>query len=247
MHVRILLLLLAILANTASFGAKKLYIGEPKLSPVLESTGNKQHGSLGRKLDYPLSFLVTDSLGIPARGEKVYLDILYAPENTHNSGLSRKLVYTDSTGIAQVTFRLGDVPGEYAVLAKLAATSEHNRSQFTVYRFYARPKQWVFQLIMSMAGGLALFLFGIALMSDGLKKTAGDKMRSILGHLTNNRIIGLGLGTVGTVIIPSSSAVSVMLVSFVNARLMNFKQTLPVLLGAAIGTTIIAQLIAFKL
>lgn len=224
-----------------------MYIGEPPLGATLENTGNKQHGSLGSQLDYPLSFQVTDSTGAAAANEKVYLDVLYAPDNTRNFGLSHRLVYTDTNGIAQVSFKLGDVAGEYAVMAKLAATSEHNRSQYEVYRFYARPRNWVFLLIMGMAGGLALFLFGIELMSEGLKKTAGDKMRSILSQLTNNRVIGLGLGTVGTVIIPSSTAVSVMLVSFVNAGLMKFRQTVPVLLGAAIGTTIIAQLIAFKL
>lgn len=247
MCARFLLILFSILTVTASHGAKKLYIGEPPLGATLENTGNKQHGSLGSQLDYPLSFQVTDSTGAAAANEKVYLDVLYAPDNTRNFGLSHRLVYTDTNGIAQVSFKLGDVAGEYAVMAKLAATSEHNRSQYEVYRFYARPRNWVFLLIMGMAGGLALFLFGIELMSEGLKKTAGDKMRSILSQLTNNRVIGLGLGTVGTVIIPSSTAVSVMLVSFVNAGLMKFRQTVPVLLGAAIGTTIIAQLIAFKL
>lgn len=247
MRSRLILFLIFLLASTASSGAAKLYIREPEHGIALKNTGNMQHGSLGSMLDYPLSFQVTDSAGNPAANEKVYLDILYAPDNTHNFGPSRRLVYTDTNGIAQVSFKLGDVAGEYAVMAKLAATSEHNRSQYEVYRFYARPSNWVFLLLMGMAGGLALFLFGISLMSEGLKKTAGDKMRSILSQLTNNRIIGLGLGTVGTVIIPSSTAVSVMLVSFVNAGLMKFRQTVPVLLGAAIGTTVIAQLIAFKL
>lgn len=247
MRAGLLLFIFTILSVTASYGVPRLYIIEPPTSTSLPNTGNRQHGSLGTMLDYPLSFRVTDSAGVAVSNEKVYLDILYAPDNSRNFGPSHRLVYTDANGIAQVRFKLGDVAGEYAVMAKLAATSEHNRSQYEVYRFYARPSNWVFLLIMSMAGGLALFLFGIELMSEGLKKTAGDKMRSILSQLTNNRIIGLGLGTVGTVIIPSSSAVSVMLVSFVNAGLMKFRQTVPVLLGAAIGTTIIAQLIAFKL
>lgn len=242
-----LLVLLFILSCTAAFGVPKRFISEPPVSSDITNSGNKQHGSLGSTLDYPLSFYVSDSIGNPVEGEKIYLDILYSPNNTHNFGPSSRLAFTDSNGLAQVTFKLGEVAGEYAVLAKLAATNEHNRSQFTVFRFYARPSQWAFQLLMGVAGGLAFFLFGIALMSDGLKKTAGTKMRSVLGQFTNNRIIGLGFGAVGTIIIPSSSAVSVMLVSFVNAGLMKFKQTIPVLLGAAIGTTIIAQLIAFRL
>ena len=105
---------------------------------------------------------------------------------------------------------------------------------------------WMF-LIFSLFGGLALFLYGMEQMSDGLKKTAGDKMRSILSALTNNRLIGLTVGAFVTMVIQSSSATTVMLVSFVQAQLMTFVQSLGVILGAGIGTTITAQLIAFKL
>lgn len=84
------------------------------------------------------------------------------------------------------------------------------------------------------------------LMSEGLKKTAGNKMRSILAALTKNRFIGLLMGAFVTTVIQSSSATTVMLVSFVQAELMTFAQSLSVILGADIGTTITAQLVAFK-
>ena len=106
--------------------------------------------------------------------------------------------------------------------------------------------QWG-MLIISLFGGLALFLFGMEQMSEGMKKTAGDKMRSILSALTNNRLIGMTVGAFVTMVIQSSSATTVMLVSFVQAQLMTFVQSLGVILGADIGTTITAQLIAFKL
>ena len=105
---------------------------------------------------------------------------------------------------------------------------------------------WSF-LIMWLMGGLSLFLIGMDKMSEGLKKVAGDKMRNILSILTKNRIMGLGVGAFVTMIIQSSSATTVMLVSFVQAQLMTFTQSLGVILGADIGTTITAQLIAFKL
>ena len=105
---------------------------------------------------------------------------------------------------------------------------------------------WVF-LIIGLLGGLALFLYGMEKMSEGLKKSAGDKMRSILGTLTNNRVTGLLIGAFVTMVIQSSSATTVMLVSFVQAELMTFAQSMGVILGADIGTTITAQLIAFKL
>ncbi len=84
-------------------------------------------------------------------------------------------------------------------------------------------------------------------MSEGMQQSAGERLRSILENVTRNRIVGAGIGTLVTTIIQSSSATSVMLVSFVNANLIKFRQTIPVLLGAAIGTTITAQMIAFKI
>ena len=105
---------------------------------------------------------------------------------------------------------------------------------------------WGF-LIFGLCGGLALFLYGMEKMSEGLKKSTGNRMRSILAALTKNRVIGLFLGAFVTMVIQSSSATTVMLVSFVQAGLMSFAQTLGVILGADIGTTITAQLIAFKL
>ncbi|NNK86050.1 MAG: Na/Pi cotransporter family protein, partial [Desulfobacterales bacterium] len=105
---------------------------------------------------------------------------------------------------------------------------------------------WLF-MILELFGGLALFLYGMEKMSDGMKKTAGNKMRSILATLTKNRIIALFVGGFVTMVIQSSSATTVMLVSFVQAGLMTFAQTMGVILGADIGTTVTAQLIAFKL
>jgi len=105
---------------------------------------------------------------------------------------------------------------------------------------------WGF-LIIGLLGGLALFIYGMEQMSDGMKKTAGDQMRSILAALTHNQLLGLAVGTFVTMVIQSSSATAVMLVSFVQAGLMNFTQCLGVILGGGIGTTVTAQLIAFKL
>jgi phosphate:Na+ symporter len=102
-------------------------------------------------------------------------------------------------------------------------------------------------LCLGLFGGLAFFLYGMEKMSEGLKKSAGDKIRSILAALTNNRIVGLLVGAFVTMVIQSSSATTVMLVSFVQAGLMRFAQSLGVILGADIGTTVTTQLIAFKL
>jgi phosphate:Na+ symporter len=103
------------------------------------------------------------------------------------------------------------------------------------------------KLAITLFGGLMLFLYGMEMMSDGMKKTAGNKMRSILAALTRNRVVALMCGAFVTMVIQSSSATTVMLVSFVQAGLMSFTQSLGVILGADIGTTVTAQMIAFKL
>ena len=105
---------------------------------------------------------------------------------------------------------------------------------------------WKF-MIIGLCGGLALFLYGMGKMSTGMKQTAGNNMRNILSALTKNRFIALTVGAFVTMVIQSSSATTVLLVSFVQAGLMTFVQSLAVILGADIGTTITAQLIAFKL
>ncbi len=105
---------------------------------------------------------------------------------------------------------------------------------------------WGF-LVIGLFGGLALFLYGMEKMSEGMKKSAGNRMRAILATLTRNRFVALLVGAFVTMVIQSSSATTVMLVSFVQAELMSFVQSLGVILGADIGTTVTAQLIAFKL
>jgi len=100
---------------------------------------------------------------------------------------------------------------------------------------------------MGLMGGLAFFLYGMEKMSKGLNKTAGDNMRTILSALTNNRVVALFVGAFVTMVIQSSSATTVMLVSFVQAGLMSFTSSMGIILGADIGTTVTTQLIAFKI
>jgi phosphate:Na+ symporter len=102
-------------------------------------------------------------------------------------------------------------------------------------------------LFVGLFGGLAFFLFGMEIMSEGMKKSAGNKMRTILGALTKNRVVAFIVGAFVTMVIQSSSATTVMFVSFVQAELMGYAQAIGVILGANVGTTITAQLIAFKL
>ncbi len=98
--------------------------------------------------------------------------------------------------------------------------------------------------LLTLVGGLALFLYGMEVMGDGLKKLAGGKLESILAKLTANRFLGLLLGFVVTAVIQSSSATTVMLVGFVNSGIMKLGQTIGVIMGANIGTTVTAWLLS---
>ena len=101
-------------------------------------------------------------------------------------------------------------------------------------------------MAMQLFGGLALFLFGIEQMTEGLKMVAGERMRAVLARLTSNRYMGALTGAFVTAIIQSSSVTTVLVVGFTTAGLMSFAQSIGVIMGANIGTTITAQIVAFK-
>lgn len=102
-------------------------------------------------------------------------------------------------------------------------------------------------IALPVLGGLGLFLYGMNIMGTGLEKAAGEKLKKLIELLTKNRLMGVLVGTVVTMIIQSSSATTVMVVGFVNAGLMTLSQAVGVIMGANLGTTITSQLIAFDL
>lgn len=103
------------------------------------------------------------------------------------------------------------------------------------------------KIIFGLVGGLALFLYGMNSMSDALQKAAGEKMKKILGFLTKNPVMGALAGALVTAVLQSSSATTVMVIGFVSAGLMSLPQAISVIFGANIGTTMTAQLMAFKI
>lgn len=102
-------------------------------------------------------------------------------------------------------------------------------------------------IALPVLGGLGLFLYGMNIMGMGLQKAAGDRLKRLIEVLTNNRIMGVIIGAVVTMIVQSSSATTVMVIGFVNAGIMNLTQAVGVIMGANLGTTVTAQLIAFNL
>ncbi len=206
--------------------------------------GDKQESRPGKTLEKPVRIKVTDASGQPAANIHVVFENLSSPSEGYSLLIDPGFTITDSSGIAYTNVTLGKKKGEYTLLARIRGSADGN---IIIYRFTALADNWVLMLVAGLFGGLGFFLLGMNMMSQGMQKSAGDKMRSILGSLTRNRIFALGLGTFVTMVIQSSSATTVMLISFVNAGLMKFAPSLGIILGADIGTTITAQLIAFKL
>ncbi|MEG6615844.1 Na/Pi cotransporter family protein [Peptococcaceae bacterium 1198_IL3148] len=101
-------------------------------------------------------------------------------------------------------------------------------------------------IALNLVGGMGLLLYGMYIMSEGLQKIAGLKLRTVLSTLTQNRLVGLLIGAIVTIIFQSSTATTVILVGLTSASIISLRQTLPVILGSDIGTTVTAQLIALK-
>ena len=200
----------------------------PRIELDKESTGLRS-GICGTTLRTPVAVRVSDSNGSPLEGCQVAFSIMAWPEGSEGAGLTESMVLTDSTGQASTGLTLGSRPGLYRISCRTEEGFPDNEVFFIAK---ASKRNWVWMLIIGLFGGLGLFLFGMNTMSEGLQQSAGQRMRSILELVTRNRLVGVGVGAVVTGIIQSSSATSVMLVSFVNAGLIRFRQTIPVLLGS---------------
>lgn len=165
-------------------------------------------------------------------------------QGAKNDSIYRKSK-TDSFGVS--VFAIDNIKkgGPYNLTVFIRDNVYYADPVIFTYKVWA--KNWIFIMIIGLAGGLSLFLLGMSQMSSGMQNAAGNKMRDILNKISNNRFVAVGIGAIITSIIQSSSATNVMLVSFVDSHLMKFRQTIAIILGAAIGTTITAQIIAFKI
>jgi phosphate:Na+ symporter len=201
-------------------------------------------GNTGQKLNTPFYAKVLDDKGIPVSGCPVHFVILSEPDASSGAFFEAYTVFTDAKGKAAATLHLGNKAGDYLCAAKIESLSEPNS---LIFKATARKKSWIILMTAGLLGGLAFFLLGLKMLSEGLQQSAGEKMRSVFERLTDNRLKAFLAGILMTVMVQSSSATTVMLVSFVNSRLMRFSQTIGIILGAAVGATITAQIIAFRL
>lgn len=203
----------------------------------------KQEVSAGEILPKPIRIILTGTGGQPLANEPVYFTLSKQPGK--NGRLSKNLVKTDTNGVAEVGLKTDDsATGVYEVRAEIA---DPKSGLFTRPFFIQSMALCVTGLLISILGGLALFIFGMTLMSDGLQQVAGNKMKATLAYITRNRVTAIFAGTIVTSLIQSSSATTVMTVGFVNAGLLSLQQAIGVVFGANIGTTITGQMVSFKL
>lgn len=215
-----------------------------------DSKSSEQYADTNKEALHPLAVRVIDTVtNRPIEGADVTFAQASQPSNASPLTFLETQTRTNKDGEANARVRMGNKPGTYVVHAFLTQpiTAPKVAENGVFFTLHARPSNWPFVLTMELMAGLAIFMFGIAQLSDGLRKSAGGALRHILGTLTKNRLLALVIGALVTVIFQSSTATTVMLVGFAQAGILTFVQTLGIILGADIGTTMTVQLIAFKI
>ena len=204
--------------------------------------GNNQ-SMLVNSTSEPFIVKIMDHNGKGIAGQKISFIIGEKPSKDKAFQLEPAFLITDDKGYISYSIKSNEIHGNYSIIALVSEKPE------TYVKLSANVKEasWVMYILFGLAGGLGMFLFGMNLGSDGLQKIAGKKMKVFLSKITNNKFMAIFTGIMITAVTQSSSATTVMLVGFVNASLMSFAQTLGVIMGANIGTTITVQLIAFDI
>jgi Na/Pi-cotransporter len=205
--------------------------------------GSKQEPAAEEYGDNPIRVTLKDG-DTPLAGVPVYFAVAGAPHKDKKAKVKKKEVITDENGVAETEFKVGKATGVYKYSIEVSDPTR----DFHIRKI--EVKQMGMNLtgfIIVVLGGLAIFIFGMKNMSDGLQMVAGEKMKNILQLFARNRFVAVAAGALVTAMVQSSSATTVMVVGFVNAGLLNLFQSIGIVFGANIGTTITAQMIAFKL
>lgn len=194
--------------------------------------------------DEPLCVKITrDGKGVPGVTVKFKFSSTVEGNEQHAQILTPEAV-TDKQGIASTFVKLGKKTGCYNIL--ISASDPAQKVFFSDIAVQLQGIDMI-SVILCVVGGLAFFLLGMCMMSDGIRMAAGENMRKVLSYFTSNRVSALLAGTVVTAIIQSSSATTVMVIGFINAGLLTLVQSMGIIFGANIGTTVTAQIISFNL
>ena len=215
-----------------------------KIYTGIEITGAGKEYFTGNTSDEPLSVKITRN-GKGVEGIPVKFTFGNTVEGTDLSAqiLTPEAV-TDKNGVASTFVKLGSKTGCYNI--QISAEDPAKKIFFKDINVQLQGID-VLSVVLCVIGGLAFFLLGMCMMSDGIRMAAGENMKKILSYFTSNRVSALLAGTVVTAVIQSSSATTVMVIGFINAGLLSLVQSMGIIFGANIGTTITAQIISFNL
>ncbi|MCL2485692.1 MAG: Na/Pi symporter [Endomicrobia bacterium] len=209
-------------------------------------SGDDQTGIRGYPLKNEYVVRIVNSDGSPAEG----VAVKFSKIRSANEGLGKNTSYvsqsealTDEDGYAKTKLVLGKTASEEI---NVVAFSDDVPGS-VIFNTRAFNKNWLVMMLLNLAGGLALLLFGMTFINDALQRAAGQKFRSILTYATSSKIRGVISGFSLTCLNQSSSATMLFAISLISGGIMSFYQSMAVSLGASIGSTITAQLVAFRL
>jgi len=200
--------------------------------------GKGQEALVNHRVEKPIGVKIFDRFGKGIEG----VEVSFNGEISNKATAFPKSVISDDQGIAATSVSLDKESGKYPVMMDINYPGVFFPS-IKVDILGIDPKG----LILFLLGSLAIFIFGMKTMSEGLQRIAGNKLKQILDFLTKNRVMALFVGAITTAVIQSSSACAVMIVGFLNAGLLGLRQSMAAIMGANIGTTITGQIIALKI
>lgn len=207
--------------------------------------GENQETFCNHFLPSPLKVKLVDKNGKPLKGAVVYFDISSSPEKKITAFCKPNNCITNEDGVASTEVKLGDETGTYHIRVELGTFSKDlNYSRGIKVKAMGIN---LFTFISVVLGGLAIFIFGLKLISDGLQLIWGQKIKKNLVPFSKNRITAIIGGIIAASIIQSSSTCTMMVVSFVNTGLLSLAQAIGIIFGANIGATITAQIMACNL
>ena len=212
---------------------------EIRLVSGLSLHNTRQEILSGRTSPDMLSLQVFDKDGKPLQGVPIHFMI----DPFSGCHLSAREVTTDEAGMGGTLITAGKTTGETEIIAEVEMPGVSNMRGLHFQSVVINTTS----VVIAILGGMALFLLGMTMMSEGLQSVAGARLKSILQLFVKNKFTGIVVGTVITAIVQSSSASTVMVVGFVNAGLMNLEQAISVIFGSCIGTTVTPQIMAFGL
>ncbi|MEO0126605.1 MAG: Na/Pi cotransporter family protein [candidate division WOR-3 bacterium] len=207
-------------------------------------SGDQQIGIVNQFLQKPVVVRVVDEKGRGVENVKVIFAVLKEPlENNLTSKFAvihPETTYTDKDGFAKTFIKLGGARGDYYILVR-------NNNDALIFHFTGMEQDWVLVMIISIIGGLALFIFALSYGSKGLIRGLGSKTRDLLFNFTNRRLTALVSGFFITAIFGSCTATASLLIKFASAGVVPVMSGLAVMLGANVGATITIQFLAFNI